>query len=479
MVVNSSQLLKSFLWKLLERCSVQVVTFVVTIVLARLLMPEEYGIVALITIFIALAEVIADGGFNTALIQKKDADSVDFSTVFFFSLAIAITLYVLLYACAPFIAGFYNQPMLTPVVRVLSASILFYSINSVQRAYISRNMLFKKLFISALIAVLLSGSVGIYLAYIGYGVWSLVWQTILNQLFTTVIMWFTVKWRPTLAFSRERFYSLFGFGWKIFCTNFIVTLFIRLRAMVIGKVFSPATLAYYDKGNQFPGLISDNVCGSIQTVIFPALSDIQDDKGRVKSMMRRSINTSCLFMFPLMVGLMVCAKPLVVLLLTEKWLGVVPYMQILCLANFFRPITIPNQQAITALGYSGITLKLEIIRKLIDIIILTVSCCLGALAIAWGVVLFNFICIFVNLIPNVKLLDYKIHEQIIDLIPTFIISIIMGASIYWINLLDWSPFLQIFAMTVLGGVIYFTLCYLLKVESFNYLLSSIVKRQMR
>lgn len=470
-----STVVKSFLWKLLERCSVQIVTFIVTIVLARLLMPEEYGIVALITIFIALAEVIADGGFNTALIQKKDADALDFSTVFYFSMVVAICLYGLLFLSAPLIAGFYNQPLLIPVFRVLSCSLLFYSFNSVQRAYVSRHMLFKKLFISSLIAVILSGAIGVYLAYEGYGVWALVWQTILNQLFTTVIMWVTVKWRPIMVFSKERFSSLFGFGWNIFCTNFIVTLFIRLRAMVIGKIFSPSTLAYYDKGNQFPGLISDNVCGSIQAVIFPALSDVQDDKEKVKSMMRRAINVSCLFMFPLMVGLMVCAQPLVILLLTDKWIKVVPFMQILCLANFFRPITIPNQQAINALGYSGITLKLEIIRKVIDVVILVISCYFGALAIAWGVVLFNFLCVFVNLIPNVKLLNYKLHEQIVDLIPTFIISGIMGASIYWINLLEWHPVIQIFTMVSLGTFVYCVINFIFKVDSFIYVLNMIKK----
>ena len=469
----------SFLWKLLERCSVQVVTFVVTIVLARLLMPEEYGIVALITIFIALAEVIADGGFNTALIQKKEADEIDFSTVFYFSMVVAFTLYGILFFSAPFIAFFYNQPLLTNVIRVLSCSLLFYSFNSVQRAYVSRHMMFKKLFVSALIAVILSGAIGILLAYKGYGVWALVWQTILNQLFTTIIMWFTVKWRPILSFSKERFHTLFCFGWKIFCTNFIVTLFIKLRAMVIGKVFSPATLAYYDKGNQFPGLISDNVCGSIQSVIFPAFSEAQDDKEKVKSMMRRAINTSCLFMFPLMIGLMVCAKPLVILLLTEKWLGVVPFMQILCLANFFRPISIPNQQAITALGHSGITLKLEIVRKVIDVIILAVSCYIGALAIAWGVVLFNLMCVIINLIPNVKLLGYKIHEQLKDLVPTFIISFVMGGAIYGISYIPISPLVQLFLMMISGLIIYIGLCYIFKVESFFYLLDMVTKNKRK
>lgn len=470
---SRTRIIKSFLWKLMERCSVQIISFVVTIILARLLTPEEYGIVALITIFIALADVIADGGFNSALIQKKDANNDDFSTVLIFSMCIATLLYGVLYVSAPFIADFYAQPELSKVVRILGLSVFLYSFNSIQRAFVSKYMLFNKLFYCSFGSVVLSGIIGIYMAYVGYGVWALVAQTITNQLFTIIIMWFTVNWRPTLVFSREKFYALFSFGWKIFCTNFIITLFIKVRALVIGKMFTPSTLAYYDKGNQFPSLISDNVCGSIQAVLFPAFSEIQDDRMRVKTMMRRAINTSCLFMYPLMIGLIVTAKPLVIVLLTDKWLDVVPFMQILCLSNIFRPITIPNGQAITALGYSNITLQLEVIRKVVDVIILCVSCYFGALAIAWGVVVFNFLCLFINLIPNSKLLNYKVHEQIVDVLPTFCIAAVMGISVYWFNLFEWHPFVKIVAIFFSGIVVYATLCYIFRIESFAYLINNI------
>lgn len=467
---SRSVIIRSFIWKLLERCSVRIVSFIVTIVLARLLLPAEYGIVALIAIFIELAEVIADGGFNTALIQKKNADNVDFSTVFFFSLSLAIVLYFILFIVAPYIAIFYNQPLLIPVIRVLGTSLFLYSFNSVQRAYISKYMLFKKLFLSSLLAVILSGIIGIGLAYMNYGVWALVAQTILNQFFTIVIMWVTVRWRPEFVFSKERFFTLFLFGWKIFCTNFVITLFVKTRALVIGRLFSPATLAFYDKGNQFPALISDNVCGSIQAVMFPAFANVQEDRERVKAMMRRSINVSCLFMFPIMIGLITCAKPLVVLLLTDKWLGVVPFMQILCIASLFRPISIPNQQAITALGYSDITLKLELARKVIDVTLLVISCLFGALAIAWGVVAFNFICLFVNLYPNAKILNYKIREQFSDVLPMLFISMVMGGIIWGFTFLQLSPVLTIFIQIIVGVITYLTLCWVFKIESFNYII---------
>ena len=241
-------------------------------------------------------------------------------------------------------------------------------------------------------------------------------------------------------------------------------------------MYAPATLAYYDKGNQFSGLIMDNVCGTIQTVMFPAFSEVQDNKERVKQMMRRSINISCLIMFPLVVMLIVCAKPLVIFLLTEKWLPCVPYIQILCIASFFRPITIPNGQAITAMGHSGITLKLEIIRKIVDISILCISCWWGAIAIAWGVVVFNFICLFINLMPNVKLLNYKIYEQVLDVLPIAIISVAMGLVISLFALFDIHPLLLIITQVLSGAMLYVFICYIFKCEGLIYLIGIMKKK---
>ena len=391
MSFSRGTIIKSFLWKLFERLSAQLIQFVVTIVLARLLLPSEYGIIALIAIFIQLCDVIIDGGLNTALIQKKDADNTDFSTIFYFSLSMALVLYGVMYVSATPIAHFYDQPELVPVVRVLSLSLPFYAFNSIQRAYVSRNMLFRRLFYSSLGAIILSGVLGIHMAYHGYGVWALVVQNISSQAFTTLIMWFTIRWRPIMMFSTERFRGLFNYGWKIFGANFITAIFVNARKIVIGKIFAPASLAYYDKGEQLPYIVMSNIFTSVQTILLPTFSEAQDDRPRVKAMMRRSTKLSCFFIYPLMVWMIVAAKPLVVFLLTEKWLPVVPFVQILCVANFFRPITLSNWEAIKALGYSGITLKLEIIKKIVDITILIISAAIGVYAIAWGCVLFNFI----------------------------------------------------------------------------------------
>lgn len=468
---SRSTILWSMIWRLLEKSSIQVVSFIVTIVLARLLLPEQYGIISLITIFIALANVIIDGGLNMALIQKKESDDTDFSTVFLFSLTLSIALYVLLYFIAPVIADFYRTDELVPVIRVLSLSLLFYVLNSIQCAYVAKKMMFRKLFFCNLLAVTLSGFCGIYMALKNFGVWALVAQNLTNICFSSLLLWVVVRWRPSLSFSIKRFSGLFSFGWKIFVSNLIITIFIKIRALIIGRLYQPATLAFYDKGNQFPSLLSDTVCGAIQSVLFPAFSEIQNDRLRVKSMMRRSINVTCLFMFPIMAGLIAIAKPLVIILLTEKWLPCVPFLQIICLSYFFRPITIANGQAITAMGYSNITLKLEIIRKTVDVIVLIVSCHLGVLAIAWGVVIVNFICLFINLVPNIRLLNYSISEQLNDVFPSFVAAVAMCASIYWISYVNVSPYIQLAVQLFAGFIVYWGLCRLLKLEAYSYLVS--------
>lgn len=476
MPASRSTIIWSIIWRLLEKSSVQIISFIITIVLARLLMPEDYGIIALVAILIALADVIVDGGLNMALIQKKDADNLDFSTVFFLTLALSVVLYLVLYSAAPFIASFYKSMELISVIRVLALSLFFYALNSIQRAYVSRKMLFRKMFYCNLLAVILSGLIGIVLAYKGYGVWALVSQSISNIFMSSLLMWFVIHWRPSVSFSFKRFSGLFSFGWKLFVSNFIITLFVKLRALIIGRMYQPATLAFYDKGNQFPGLISDTVCGAIQSILFPAYSEVQDDRVRVKSMMRRSINVTCLFMFPLMAGLIAVSKPLVIVLLKEKWIPCVPFLQIICISNFFRPITIPNGQAITAMGYSGITLKLEIIRKIVDVTILVISCHIGVYAIAWGLVLFNFICLFINLLPNKRLLNYSFSEQIKDVLPTFIASLLMCVSIYWVIWLNISSVLQLSIQVFMGVIIYLILCRLFRIDSYNYLKGIVIPK---
>jgi O-antigen/teichoic acid export membrane protein len=462
------------MWKFLERGGVQGLQFVISIILARLLLPEDYGILALVVIFITIANVFIQSGLNTALIQKKTVDQVDYSSVFFLSLGIATSLYVLLYFVAPFIARFYDNQSLVSVLRVLALTLFPGAFNSIQNAIVSRTMQFKRLFYSSIGAGIISGVVGISLAYLGYGIWALVFQQLINQVCITLILWFTVKWRPTLQFSLERVKVLFSFGWKLLVSSLIDTTYRDLRSLIIGKVYTPAMLGYYNRGEQFPKLVISNINGSIQSVMLPALAAHQDYADRVKSMMRRSIVTSSFIVFPMMVGLAVVAEPLVILLLTEKWLPSVPFLQIFCASFALWPIHTANLQAINAMGRSDIFLKLEIIKKVLGLAILAVSLPFGVYFLALSQIVSGIISSFINAYPNKKLLNYGYGEQVKDILPSLGLSLFMGIAVYMILYLGLSPLLTMGIQILVGIIIYVGIAYLFKLECFTYLVQTIL-----
>lgn len=472
--VTKKQIFSSLFWKLMERGGVQGVSFIVSIILARLLTPNEFGLIALVTIFITLANVFVQTGFNTALIQKKNADDIDFSTIFYISLLIAGCLYILLCFSSPIIAHFFNQPQLVLVIKVLSLILFFGAINSVQVAVISRNMQFKKLFYSSIGAVIASGIIGIMMAYMGFGVWALVGQQITSQLFTTIIMWFTVHWRPKLLFSYKRLKSLWSYGWKILVASLIDVIYLDLRSLVIGKLFSPAMLGYYDRGKQFPTVIVNNIDGSIQSVMLPTYASHQENRERVKSIVKRSITTSSFVIFPLMMGLAIVAEPLVKIILTDKWLPCVPFLQIYCAVYAIRPILTANIQAIKGLGYSGDFLKVEFINKVIGIVILVISVQYGVLAIAWGVLLSSIISIFLYTYPNIKILNYKLNEMLKDVTPAFFLSIVMALIISLLRFTELSMLGLLVLQVMLGMVVYILLAWVLKFEVFIYLINTLI-----
>ncbi len=478
-IYSKGNVIKSFFWKLLERFSVQGLSLCITLVLARILSPSDYGTVAIITVFVNLANVIIDGGLNTALIQKKDTDSLDYSTIFFSSILLSIVLYALLYVTSPWIAEFYDIPELVDMIRILGVILVFEAVNSIQRAYVSKMMLFRKLFYSSFFALLVSGSLGIYMALNDYGVWALISQQMTCVLVTIIIMWFTIKWRPILAFSFERFKKLFDYGWKIFGLNFITTLYLNIRSLIIGKFYSPADLAFFERGHTLSSMVVQNINTSLQTILFPVLSNSQNDKVRIKSLVRRSTGMTCLLIFPALIGLISIAKPLVLLILTEKWLPAVAYIQIYSIAYMLFPVQVANMEAIKAMGYSGISLKLEIIKKVIETTILIISVFMGVIAIAWGVVFFNFVCLFINLYPSKKYLDYGVFEQVKDIIPTFLCAIMMGFSIYWIQYLPIHLLLILMLQMIMGVLVFGLFCYLSKNESFLYVKSLITEKLKR
>jgi teichuronic acid exporter len=470
--INKLQVISNLFWKLMERAGTQGIQFVVQIVLARLLLPEDFGIIALVTIFIVIANVFVHSGLNTALIQKKNADEIDFSSVFFLSLFISGLIYVILFISSPFIADFFREPLLKPILRVISIILFFGALNSVQLSIVSRNLQFKKLFFSSLIAIIISGIIGILLAYNDFRVWALVAQQITFQVLITVILWFTLKWRPMLVFSFERIKSLFSFGWKLLVSSLIDHVYMDIRIIFIGKMYTSAILGFYNNGRLIPHTMVSNINSSIQSVMFPVLSSQQDNKKNVKSMVRRSIVTSSFLIFPIMVGLAVIAEPFVKIVLTEKWLPAVPFIQIFCISFALWPIHTANLQAINALGRSDIFLKLEIIKKVIGLIILAVTLFYGVYAIALGLVLSGVISSVINAYPNRKLLDYSYREQIKDIMPSLLLSLVMGAIVFSIQFLDLQIWEILLLQIFVGLAVYIGLAKLFKLECFTYLMQT-------
>lgn len=467
-----TRVVSSLIWKFLERGGTQGIQFIVSIVLARLLVPEDYGMIALVLVFTSIASVFVQSGFNTALIQKKDADELDFSSVFYSSLAVAIILYMVLFFSAPYIADFYGLPRLVKVLRVLSFSLILGAVNSIQNAIVSRRLLFRLLFFRSIVAILVSGAIGITMAYAGYGVWALVAQSISNQLIVAIILWLTLRWRPLPLFSLARMKQLFSFGWKLLVSSLLDTAYEQLRSLVVGKMYDSETLGFYSRGQQFPSLIVSNVDGSIGAVMFPVLASQQDDKLRAKNMMRRSILTSSFAIFPLMVGLAITAEPIVRIMLTDKWLPSVPYIRIYCAVFSLMPIHTANLQAINAVGRSDIFLKLEVLKKVIGLIILFVTAFLGVYAIALGGILSGVLSSFINAYPNKHLLEYSYDEQVADILPSLALSVFMGIIVYSLKWIGLSTPITLVVQVVGGGVVYLGVAKLLKMESYVYLIST-------
>lgn len=472
-----SSVITSLVWKFLERIGTQGVQFLVAIVLARLLDPADFGLIALVTVFVAIANVFVQSGLNTALIQKKNADDLDFSTVFYTSLCVAMFLYGVLFVCAPLIADFYNgQTKLIPVVRVLGLMLLLGAVSSVQEAYVARNMMFKKLFYRSVGAIIPSGIFGIILAYLGFGIWALVGQQLMNSGLMCIIMWFTVKWRPQLAFSFARFKGLFSFGWKLLCSALLDTVYRNIRDLVIGKLFTPADLGFYNRGDQFPKIIIGNINASIQSVLLPSLSTVQDDKPRLKSLARRSIKTSAFLILPMMADLAAVAKPLTLVLLGEKWLPAVPFIQICCFSYAFWPIHTTNLSAINAMGRSDVFLKLEVIKKCYGLAVLTLTIWLfrSPIGIAMSAAITAPLGSFVNAYPNKKFLNYGFCEQMKDFLPSFVLAVVMGGGVYMLSgIINIAPILQLLLLAIVGVCFYLGVAKLLRFECLDYILKTI------
>jgi O-antigen/teichoic acid export membrane protein len=457
----------------MERCGSQLISFVVSVVLARLLEPELYGSIALVTVITSILQVFVDSGMANALIQKKDTDDLDYSSVFYFNLAFCLVLYIGLFAAAPTISRIYKDMSLVPVIRVLGLTLIISGVKNVQQAYVSKTMQFRRFFFATLGGTIFSAVVGIAMAYMGYGVWALVMQQVLNAGVNTAILWLTVGWKPKLIFSIKRLGGLISYGWKLLASALLDTVYNKLYQLVVGIFYSSSDLAYYNKADQLPLLVVENINSSIDSVLLPVLSKEQDKRDTVREMTRRAIKISTYVMMPMMAGLAACAEPLVRLLLTEKWVPCVPYMQIFCVCYAFYPLHTANLNAIKAMGRSDLFLILEIIKKAVGITALLITMRMGVIYMALSRIFTGVLAQIINAYPNSKLLKYPYLQQLKDMLPAILLSTLMGFAVYSLSFLGLGDVATLGLQILFGIVIYAVGSIVFKLDSFSYILNII------
>ncbi len=468
-------------WTYGERISAQLVSLLVSIILARLLLPKEYGVVTLVLVFIGIANVFVSDGFGNSLIQKKNADHLDFSSVFWFSLFVSVILYILIFFMAPYVAYYYNMPSFTTVMRVMAIKLPLASINTIQKAYISRKMEFRKFFFSTIIGTVISAAVGIFLAFKGFGVWALVAQYLTNSTVDTIVLSFTSGWKPRFEMSLKRLKPLISFGWRILAVGLMNSLYSNLRNLIIGKKYSEEDLAFNNKGEHFPGIIAININSSISNVLFPAISSEQSDLQKVKSMTQRAIKVGTYLLAPVLFGMAATSNEWVELVLTEKWMPCVPYLKIMCLVYTLQPIQTAGIQAMKALGKSKLYMNLEIIKKIGGLIILGVAvfCFDSVFIIVLSALVAEVYSTVINLKPISKVINYTVIEQVRDAGLPLLVSGIMYISVIAIRfvLLSYkiNGIIILVAEVIIGVLTYFAFSKIFKVDSFEYIKNILIE----
>lgn len=459
------KIVTGFFWKFGEQVSSQLVSFILSIILARLLTPNDYGVVALVNVFIILANVFVTSGFGTALIQKENSNEIDFSTIFYLSEAMSIIVYAIIFFLAPFIANFYKNSEMTLILRVFALQLPISAFNSIQQAYISKHIMFKKVFVSTTISAILSGLIGIFMAYSDFGVWALIGQYLSNTIIISITLALQISWRPKLIFSWEAGKPLISFGWKILATSLLGEFFNQLRSLILGKVYTASDLAYYNRGLRFPELVSNNVNNTISSVLFPVLSKYGNDFDRVKIGLRRAIRMSTFILMPLLFGMMMTSKEIILLLLTKKWIAAVPYMQILCMSCIFDTVSNENIQALKSIGRSDVLLKLEILKKPIYLFLLLLGIKISVMVMAETMVIYNVIAVLINMSPNRKFLNYSFAEQIQDILPAFLASSFMSVIVYLVGNFSLSTGISFIVKIVCGVLSYLLIAILFRMQA--------------
>lgn len=467
-----SRTIKGTIWSSIERFSVQGIQFVVMIIMARILTPADYGLVGMLAIFIAISQSLIDSGFSQALIRKQDKSATDTSTVFYFNIVVGLVLYAALYLCAPLIASFYSQPLLTPLLRALGIGLVFNSLAVVQRALLTEQLDFKTQAKASLIGVTTSGALGIWMAYSGYGVWSIVAQQVCNLALITVFLWIFSHWKPIWAYSWKSFRELFGFGSKLMISGLLDTIYRNLYLIVIGKVYKPTDLGYFTRGQQFSDLISVNITGILQRVTYPVMCSIQDNDERLHDAFRKVLKLTAFVMFPLLAGVASVAKPLVATLLTEKWIFAATLLVPLCFAGMWYPIHALNLNILQVKGRSDLFLKIEVIKKAISIGILCITVPLGIVPLCWGLVADTLIALLINTHYTGKLINLGFFKQCRDFGPSLILSLITSALVYTtMSVLSVNSIIALIIGILEAIVIYISIAYLLRLREFGELIS--------
>lgn len=463
----------NMLWRFAERTGAQIVSFIVSIIIARIVGPSAYGIVAIVNVFTNILFVFVDSGLGNSLIQKKDSDDLDFSTVFLTNIFICVILYFILFLVAPFIASFYSNGDLISITRVAGLTLLLSSVKNVQQAYVSKYLLFRKFFFATLIGTILSAIFGVTLALLGFGVWALVLSGLINNFVDTVVLWTSVKWRPNITFSFGRLKRLLSFGSRILLANLLQVFYSNIYDLFIGKRYSSSDLAYFNKGRQLPNLLVNSVDDSINSVLLPILSYKQEDVPAIRRMTKRALKINVYIMTPIMVGLFAVSEPLVRVLLGVEWMPMVPFLRIFSLIQVFRPFATSNLSAMKALGRSDLFFKLEIVKDAVGISILLLSLKYGPFGIAVGLLITTILTQIINSTPNKWLIGYSFLNQICDTLPIMLLSIIMGGLVYLILLFRFNDIVTVILQCLTGAAVYVSLSMIFKVDSFFYILDKV------
>lgn len=464
-------------WSSVDRFATQGISFFFSIILARILAPKDYGVVAMIVVFTAIAQAFVDSGFSNALIRKPDLKEKDLSTAFYFNIVVGVVCYGILFIVSPFIADFYDTPILSPIIKITALSVPFHSLCVVQRAILTKKVDFKTQAKVSIICTIVSGILGIYLAYRDYGVWSLVVQGTFAAIVNCALLWLLSKWRPALQFSKESFKYLWGYGSKLLASGLLDTTYNNIFPIVIGKFYSPAQLGLFSRAQSYSSLLSSNITGVLQRSTFPVLSMIQDDDERLRIDYRRLLRMSAYIIFPLMIGLAVLARPLVITMITAKWEACVTYLQVICFAMMWFPIHAINLNLLQVKGRSDLFLRLEIIKKIIGVSIMCVTIPMGVLAMCCGMVCSSVICLIVNTYYTGKLINIGYLRQMQDLLPIFAAALAMGGLAYCATLPFTLQFVKLISGFLVGAMAYFGISFIFKFPELQEIKSIILKKQ--